>query len=667
MLLLSFALLCAQSDRGTITGTVADQAGAMVPNVEVVLVNLDTAVERRGLTTDTGNYTIAQVPAGLYTVTVEKTGFRKFTQTGVRIQVAQTVRVDISLQVGATTESVTVTADASLLRTENAEQSTVISRDSINNLPLNFGTGNGAVRNPLSFVQLAPGTAVGTWNDIRVNGSVNNSFRIILEGQDTTSALNPRVSDESQPSVDALQEFTLQTSNFAAEFGQVGGGLFNFTARSGGNQFHGSVYNYMINEVLNAGYPYTDNGSGKHTKSRNRQWDFGGTLGGPVVIPKVYNGRDRTFFFFNYEMFRRIENRYDGLNTIPTDAFRNGDFSAILTGRTLNTDGLGRAILENTIYDPTTDRVVSGRIYRDPFSGNRIPVSQFDPVAKATQALIPAVQYPTLTNNWANRYPNRKIQEIPSIKVDHSITQDGRISVYYSKQRTDKDQGRDGMPDPIGQRRDLFIRSHTIRVNYDHTLTPNLLLHAGVGYVRYHNPDSAPVSVTGFDSKTLGFKGQFGLGFPRITGLSNSFGGYNVIPGGQVGGTGGLGPTNRNDYMMDKPTAVASVTYIRGNHSYKFGGDWRLDTFTNRNTGGVGGNYGFSNVESGLPATEGMSLAGGVIGHPYASFLLGLANNASTSNPSDPQYRRAAFAFFGQDTWKLTRNVTLDYGVRWDW
>ena len=139
-------------------------------------------------------------------------------------------------------ESVQVTADAPLLKTETAEQSTTISGDRINALPLNFAIGAGAVRNPLTFVQLSPGASIGGWNDIRVNGAPGNTFRIIFEGQDTTSALNPRVSDESQPSVEAIQEFTLQTSNFSAEFGQVSGGLFNFTSRSGTNQFHGSAY-----------------------------------------------------------------------------------------------------------------------------------------------------------------------------------------------------------------------------------------------------------------------------------------------------------------------------------------------------------------------------------------------------------------------------------------
>ena len=240
----------AQSDRGAITGTVTDQGGGIIPGVSVVATNLATNQELRTVTTETGHYTIPAIPAGAYSLTVEQPGFRKFVQTGITVQVAQTARLDVVLEVGAADNLVTVSADAPLLRTESAEQSTVLSGDKVNQLPLNFA--NNGVRNPLVFLQLAPGTSVGAWNDIRVNGSPRGTFRVIFEGQDATSALNPRLFNESQPSIDGVEEFTLQSTNFAAEFGQVGGGLVNFSARSGSNGFHGTVYEYINNEALNA-------------------------------------------------------------------------------------------------------------------------------------------------------------------------------------------------------------------------------------------------------------------------------------------------------------------------------------------------------------------------------------------------------------------------------
>ena len=210
LFLLALGLL-AQSDRGTVTGTVTDPGGALIPDAKINLANVGTGSQFNTVTTSTGNYTIPNVPAGMYSLTVEQEGFRLYRQTGITVQVAQTARLDVIMQLGSVSETVTVTADAPLLKSESAELSTTISGDRINALPLNFATGAGAVRNPLMFVQLSPGASVGGWNDIRVNGAPGNTFRIIVEGQDTTSALKTRVSDESHLSVVAMQ-----TSNFAA-------------------------------------------------------------------------------------------------------------------------------------------------------------------------------------------------------------------------------------------------------------------------------------------------------------------------------------------------------------------------------------------------------------------------------------------------------------------
>ena len=196
-LLSSFAAF-GQSDRGTLTGTVSDTAGAVVAAAPVSVTNAATGVALKTVTTSTGSYTVNSIPVGTYTVIVQVPGFKTFQQSGVRVDVAQTARIDVTLEVGAVTDSVSIDADASLLKTESAEQSDTLSGDRINALPLNFGIGGGAIRNPLSFVELAPGTSLNGWNDIKVNGAPNNTFRIIFEGQDTTSDLNPRVSPMSR-------------------------------------------------------------------------------------------------------------------------------------------------------------------------------------------------------------------------------------------------------------------------------------------------------------------------------------------------------------------------------------------------------------------------------------------------------------------------------------
>jgi len=286
---LLFALaLFAQNDRGTLTGTVQDPANAMVPNAPVTAINMATGAESRTVTTGTGNYTIPSLPAGNYKLTVEVAGFKKFTQEGIEVQVAQTYRIDVTLQVGATTETVTITAKAPLLKTESAEQSTVITGERINDLPLNFGGGGGSVggiRSPYSFNVLSPGVAGSGSNpgnanpgDVaNVNGLQASTFRVQVEGQDATSQNDIGwTSTVSQPSVDMIQEFSLQTSNFAAEFGQIGGGLYNFTTKSGTNELHGAAYEYFTNEAFDAYRPFT------YQNPRSRKNDFGGTIGGPV-------------------------------------------------------------------------------------------------------------------------------------------------------------------------------------------------------------------------------------------------------------------------------------------------------------------------------------------------------------------------------------------------
>ncbi len=636
----------AQFDRGTITGTVTDQSGAAVPGAAVRVTNPNTGLAIHVQSTDTGNYTAPAVPVGSYVVSIEHPGFRGYEQRGVTVQVAQTVRVNIVLEVGATTESITVTADAPLLKTESSEQSTVFSTENINALPLNFANNN-TIRNPLTFATLAPGIAAAPWNGIKINGMPEQSYRIHFEGQDATNDNNVRMVDEMGPSVDAVEEFAVQTSNFSAEYGQVGGGLFNFTAKSGTNSFHGAAYLYWVNEALNSGMPFTDDGNGGHLKGRSRQSDYGFSLGGPIV-------RDKTFFFFNYERYRNDELRFAGLATLPTAANRAGDFGADLSTRVIGTDPLGRNIIDGQIFDPLSGRTVNGRVTRDPFANNRIPQSQFDAVAGKVQSMIPAVD-PKYANvrvlNYEKFADFSRYQDSPSIKIDHNFGAKGHLAGYYAWMGTDLNVGAEGLPDPISARRYLTIRTNTARLNYDHTIRPTLLFHVGVGYQYYRNPDSSPQDVLdSFNQQTaLGLKGAVINGFPRLNGLP--------MP---------LGPTNITVYRTDKPTANTSMTWVRGNHSFKFGGDWKIDAFTNRNSNNAVGIYNFTATESGQPATEGQNLQGGSVGIPYASFLLGAVGSAQIGNPAEPQYRRTSVGLYLQDDWKVTPKLTLNIGLRWD-
>jgi len=663
-LIASFAAF-AQSDRGNITGTVSDPASAVVPNANVVATNLDSGAQSKTETSATGNYTLASLPPGHYELSVEVPGFKKFTQTGILVQVAQNARIDIVLQVGSATDSITISAQASQLKTEDAEMSHTMTGEEIGALPINFSVlSGGYVRSPFAFITNEPGANNTGQNIIRVNGMPNSSQTMMFEGQEATNAMSAARIDELQPSVEAIEAAALQTSNFAPEFGQIVGGLFNFNAKSGTNDYHGSAYDYLANDAFNAGIPFTNSGAGHLIRPAVRKNDFGFSIGGPVYIPKVYNGKNKTFFFLSWEFYK--EHRYTTgvYQTLPTTAMRTGDFSQILTGRNLGNDIAGRAILENTVYDPATAHTVNGNVITDPFPGNIIPQPRIRSVSSKIQAFIPAVSQAGLVNNWQQTYPAPKFQSVPSLKFDQVFAKQ-KISFYYSEFRTDQYVTPDGLPSPITGLRVLYERNRTMRLSDDYTVSPSMLIHAGFGYILYRNPDMALNSVLEFDAnKQLGllagvynnFSGTNSTGFPRLTGLTTASYGMGL----------NMGPANANKYAFDKPTAVLNVSYVRGNHSFKVGADWRIDAYRNRNVVGTYGIYGFTANETSIPGQQTASVGGGALGNAYASFLLGLANTAQVSTPVDPQFRKMTWSLFVQDNWKITRKLTINYGVRWD-
>ena len=659
----------AQSDRGTITGAIKDPTGAVVASAEVVVRNIATGTEYKTNATETGNYAISSLPAGSYELRVEAAGFKKFILQGIQVQLLQTVRVDAALEVGAASDAVTITAQPPALQTESAEQSTNISGQLFNSMPLNFGATN-SIRGWLSFIQLAPGVS-GTTETANINGSPGGSFKIYLEGQDVTST-NDTVwtSTVAAASVETIGEFAIQTNNFSAEFGQVLGGVFNFTTKSGSNEFHGSVYEYLTNEALSARRPLSTPfaTSPRAPKALDRKHDYGFSVSGPVRLPKLYDGRDKTFFFFNLERYRNVTRSSGSLATLPTAAYRQGDFSAALTGRQLGVDVLGRPIMENAIYDPLTTRAVTVNgeqfIVRDPFPNNVIPRERLDPVALKIQSLIPDPDNNELINNWDPRIPNQKFQQIPSVKIDHSFNSNSKLSGYWSVQDTTQFTGPDGLPIPITGRRDQKIYGHTVRLNLDQTISPRFLLHLGAGYLRFHNPDSAPDDVINFDAVgELGFSGASTepSGFPRIVGPNLG----NLQ--GNRGGMSAMGPVQANKFWNDKLTAVASATWVRNNHTYKFGGEFKQEVWSDVNLTAAQGRLAFSEEQTGLPYLATTTIGGGSIGYRYASFLLGLPDSATVSATKQVQWRKQAWSFYAQDNWKATPKLTVNYGLRWDY
>lgn len=303
LLLLGIAL-CGQSSNGIITGAVIDPAGLVVPGAAVEARNVGTEVVYATVSTSSGNYTISNLPVGNYQISVKAKGFKTYTHTNLVLHAAATMKEDARLEVGAGAVTITVTAEASLLSTETGDLVTYVTLGQLDNLPLfGIGTanaGSSGIRNPYGLMQLIPGIDYVPNSTMIVNGlgGVNGpteGFRI--EGQDFTNHLLSYAVQENQPSVDAIQEAAVQTSNYPAEYGTAGAGVINLTMKSGTNQYHGTLYEYFVNEDLNAGdaFSVSTAGTGKF-RPRNRRNDFGGAVGGPLYIPKIYNGRNKTFF-----------------------------------------------------------------------------------------------------------------------------------------------------------------------------------------------------------------------------------------------------------------------------------------------------------------------------------------------------------------------------------
>jgi hypothetical protein len=679
---IAFVLLCsgaavAQSDRGTITGTIADPAGAVVANAMVQAKNVETAAIYDVASTTTGNYTLSQLPAGTYELSVTVQGFKKFIRENVTVQVAGILRIDVTLEVGTTSESVTVTEAAPLLKTESGELSHNVTTERVNNLPvINLGgvSGIGNVRNPLQAVNLIPGSAFANDNTLRINGMPANTQSIRVEGQDATNGQHREFNQVNQASLDAIQEVTVQTSNFAAEYGQAGGGYFNYTMKSGTNQFHGSAYDYFVNEALNAGTPFTDAGitnsqkAGQHIRNAQRRNNYGFTLGGPVVIPKLYNGHEKTFFFFNFEQFRETQNVANGLTTVPTLAYRQGNFSSALiapltiAGQPAK-DGLGQPLIQNEIFDPNTTRTApDGSPVRDPFPGNIIPLNRIDPVAANIQTMIPLPLNSGLINNYPiPAYSTYRHTTIPSFKIDHSLSSSIKIAGYYSENHNYSPNA-NGFTQAFTNATRTDSVARTTRINYDQTLTPTLLLHLGAGLMYFTQSQLTPP----FDQTTLGWGGNFSAPnlFPYIAfGTDASKGGFNLAgPNGTAAGY--FAPYQ---YFEDvKPTANASLTWVRGNHTIKAGGEMILEGFPIHTLARAHGNFTFAAQQTSDPWENGKG-TNAFTGFGYASFFLGLNSALQESAGATMRLGNHSFAGYVQDSWKVTRKLTLDYGLRYDY
>ena len=703
------SLLCGQTGLATLTGTVTDQTGAVVPDIAVSALHVDTGQVLKVTTSSTGNYAISQMPIGAYLITAEATGFKTYRREGLTLSAAQVLRMDISLEVGASTESVTVAAEAPLLNTENASiihNVTVSQMQNLPLLPVNGATNAIAAfgfRDPYGLAQLLPGVQYSANFVMSVNGKASGTSQYRIEGQNSGLTGNLNVFTQfTQPSTDAVEEVAVQTSNFAAEFGNVGGGIFNVTMKSGTNGLHGSAYDYMVNEVLNAHQPFT------HLRDADHRHDFGATVGGPIILPKLYNGKNRTFFFFSFEQFRTRPLVTTVSATVPTQAYRAGDFSALLPASGVNgvprpllvgsgasqrsyVDPLGGSVLAGTIFDPYSTRKVAcnpsispdcpaGSIvdYRSPFSGNRIPQAApyLDSVFLAVQKLIPLPTGPNanagaLGNNFQSPFHANRTSTLPSLKVDHNLNARSHLSFFWSYDETDAqftpgNGAFEGFPATITAARGTFHNSTQTRLNYDNNLTPTRVLHAGVGFVRFDFKDYSP---------TLDYNPEQSLGLTGAR-LNRLFPNFTPGASANVGGMSTTGAVAQSTNGSERrPSATLNLSEVHGNHVVKYGAEWGeprypVSVYTN-----TAGNYVFSGsaaapTGSGVTAQTALqvvTLSQGNTGFGYANFMLGGVQGVTIAVPAVYRTHRQELALFVQDSWKVNRKFSLDYGLRWDY
>ncbi len=672
-----------QTALATITGTVSDPTGAVVANAPVSVRNVDTGQVFAASSSQTGNYTVSQLPIGDYDLTVAVSGFKTYTHSKFHLAAAQTMREDVALEVGSAAESVTVSAESSLLKTENSELAHNVTLSQLNNLPvLAVGSTNNGFRDPFAAVQLVPGiryaggSNIGAGNPAAVttmvvNGTPANTYQTRLDGM-TINPTGPRLLGaqmETQPSVDAIQEVAIQTSNFAAEFGTAGGAMINMVTKSGTNQYHGTGYDYITNEALNSHQPYTG------TRNLVKQHDWGYTVGGPVWFPKIYDGRNKTFFFWSYEQFRNKNINVSNTTTVPLPAYRTGDFSNLLTveNRLITTasgpakDALGRTMASGTIFDPNTQQVVNGTAVRNPFPNNQIPVARFDPI---TNKILPLVPQPLggnaargqASNNYQGTFDSSRISAVPSIKLDQNVGSKGRLSFYYQDTHTAVPRtptGADAFADNITASARAFNSGQTLRLNYDHSATTRLLLHGGIGWNDSDFGLEAPVH--DYDAfKELGLQGQtLARYFPRIVTAVNT----NTA----IGGMSTLGTNFPTRSFERRPSWNASATYVTGAHTFKFGAEYRKETFPNVIAGNTQGTYTFGTNMTEQPSLQGVQTNQGFDGFEFASFLLGGMSANLVNAPIGLANIKSQTALYVQDSWKVTRKLTLDFGVRWDY
>src|SRR6185437_9384591 len=477
VLLMCWVGLYAQSERGSIRGTVKDSTGAVVPGAKITATSMATNIETSTVSEEAGNYNIPQLAPGIYSVRAELAGFKTLVRENVVVIVSGVTPLDLSMAVGEISEKVTVTTAAPMLKSETSDLSIEVNPKSYNDLPLTSAAGMTGGRGPEAFIFLSPGITPGLHAggaptdtfDAHINGSPTLSKEMQVDGMSTQIAEvqgDPR--DLTFPP-DAVQEMSVLTSGYPAEFGNTAGGVEQYVIKSGTNTYHGNLYEFLRNTDFDARGFFSSSVAVHHEN------EFGGTFGGPVWIPKIYNGKNKTFFFVNIEEYKLRGGSQNSIGSVPDAAFRGGDLFGLV-------DASGKQI---PIYDPnTTVPDGSGGFTRQPFGGNIIPADRISNVSKAILADVPAPTLPGIYNNYPSSGSSITDYSAYTFKIDEYFTPTHHLSGMWNQSANNNNGPYSILPHPVQSTRDGTTNVYTGRLNYDWTISPTLLNTARMGFNR---------------------------------------------------------------------------------------------------------------------------------------------------------------------------------------
>ena len=624
-LLLSAMLSFGQTATGSIGGTVTDANGSSVPGSKMTATNAASGQKLETVSNEFGIYAFPTVPTGVYVVAVEKAGFKKLNRQNIEIRIAQRLDLDLRLEVGDVMQTVEVTGEAPLLETTTSEKGQTFSPKFMSNLPLFTG----AIRSPRSFVTYMAGVNAGA--EVSISGSGGRGQEVQIDG---ASLIIPESGGAvfNMPSAEMFSEFKLLTGAYSSEYGRFGGGVEIYVTKSGNNWYHGTSFLNMRRDIWNAN-AWARNAAGLG-KPKERQNEIGGAAGGPVFIPKVYDGRNKSFFYFTYTQRLLPASIGFPLSTVPTALMKQGDFSQ-----------LGAQL----IYDPAT---TSGTT-RTPFPGNRIPAARFSTVSKNLIPLIPDPTRPALQGNYD--FVNTSVieQKIWSLKFDHAFTVGNRLSFFMSKEDGGS-QDIGNFAGPIGNSLGVSKQKpQNYRGNHDLSISPTFLMHTTFGYSTTRQLWDNPAQF-GYASK-LGIPGipAQGDALPRI----NFTGQAGLSPYGVQDGKVANGGQDNDTWMTTQ-----GFNLIKGKHEIKFGWDYRYLTTFGFDLAGSNGQYFFNRTQTAIPNSTSGS------GHEFASLLLGGADTANrTVLPvllATIKYRYLAGYF--NDNYRMTKRLTLNLGMRYE-